>query len=99
MSNAMSTAAGRSTIAEYIRLQEIACERERLVQLCIVDHTETGHIHVKAHFSGDSQSPWQTIESALVADVREVLRLRGRNVFLWEMAQLPKAFGPEGSEP
>lgn len=73
----MTTSNGRASIADFIAMQEAASDGERLVQLCIVDHESSGHLHLQAHFSGQSISPWEQVNRATVADVRATLQSMG----------------------
>jgi len=74
----MTSASGRAAVAEFISVQEAASDGEHLVQLCVVDHEASGHLHLQAHFSGSSISPWEQVNRVTVADVRECLRTLGR---------------------
>lgn len=76
----LSTSASRATFADFMQLQLASCDSERPVQLCIVDHSNSNHVHVQVHFSNGRHSPWHQVTNVCLQDVRETLRLSFPNI-------------------
>ena len=77
-----TSTAGQRVVEEFIALQIAAAdEGQRLIQICVVDHSNRphglggrGHSHLQCHFRGGGTSPWQQLDDVTSADVRGALR-------------------------
>lgn len=74
-----STPLGIQAVEEYLSLQEAAADPgQRLIQLCVLDHSASGHTHVQCHFTNSAASTWIQLEGVTEADARAALRSRSR---------------------
>jgi len=74
----VATSQPMASFWEYLDLQEASADDGSLVQLCIVDHSISGHLHVQCHFRGGASSPWQQFNGVTMAAIRHVLASRRR---------------------